>query len=76
MKKKITKELERLIERANKKLEAAKDARNEVMAYIEDHYDINTREYYDILEDECSWCYGIDMRGLEYLINAKNKGDI
>ena len=65
----MDKNLQKLIENFNKKLEAAQDARSEVMDYLEEKYDIDTRAEYETLEDECNWCYGIDIRGLESLIS-------
>lgn len=64
----MDKELQKLIDDFNKKLAEAQDARSEVMYYLEDKYDIDTREEYETLEDECDWCYGIDIRGIEKLI--------
>ena len=67
-------ELQKLIEDFNKKFEAAKDARSEVMAYLEEQYDIDTDKEYDTMEDEYAWCYGIDTSGVEKLIKqSKNK---
>ena len=43
---KVTKELERLLARAAKKLDAAQDARSDVDDYLEEHYGINTKEEY------------------------------
>ena len=65
----MDKELQKLIKEFNKKLAEAQDARSEVMAYLEDEYGINTNYEYETLEDECDWCYGIDMRGVEKLIS-------
>ena len=39
---KVTKKLEELLEKASKKLDAAQDARSEVMDYLEEHYGIDT----------------------------------
>ena len=64
----MDKELRKLIDDFNKKLAEAQDARSEVMDYLEEKYDIDTREEYETLEDECDWCYGIDIRGIEKLI--------
>ena len=61
--------LQELIADFNKKLSEAQDARSEVMAYLEDEYGIDTDYEYETLEDECDWCYGIDMRGVEKLIS-------
>lgn len=64
--------LQKLIENFNKKLEEAKDARSEVMDYLNEEYDIDTDKEYDTIEDECDWCYGIDDSGVKMLIeNAK-----
>lgn len=41
---KVTKKLEELLAKASKKLDAAQDARSEVMDYLEEHYGIDTRE--------------------------------
>lgn len=65
---KVTKELERLLTRASKKLDAAQDARLDVMDYLEVHYGINTREKYETMEDQCTWCYGIDENSVRELI--------
>lgn len=65
----MDKELQKLIENFNKKLEEAQDARSEVMAYLEDEYGIDTDYECVTLEDNCDWCYGIDIRGIEKLIS-------
>jgi hypothetical protein len=67
----MDKELQKLIENFNKKLSEAQDARSEVMAYLEDEYGIDTDYEYETLEDECDWCYGIDIKGVEKLINRR-----
>lgn len=69
----MTKELERLIAKADKKLEEAQDARYEAMAYIEEHYGIDTNAYYEEIEDELTWCYGIDAAAVQDLIEKKGK---
>ena len=68
----MDKKLQELIADFNKKLSEAQDARSEVMAYLEDEYGIDTDYEYETLEDECDWCYGIDIRGLEKLIDRRN----
>ena len=68
----MTKKLEKLIEKFNKKLEEAQDARSEVMDYLEEKYDIDTRAEYETLEDELDWCYGINIEGVEKLISKTN----
>ena len=65
---KVTKKLEELLEKASKKLDAAQDARSEVMDYLEEHYGIDTREEYEEIEDRCTWCYGIDKDSVRKLI--------
>lgn len=67
--KKATKKLESLIIRANKKLADAQDARAAVMDYLEEHYGIEPIwEYEQYIEDECSWCYGLNERRILKLI--------
>ena len=65
---KVTKKLEELLAKASKKLDAAQDARSEVMDYLEAHYAIDTREEYEEIEDQCTWCYGIDEDSVRKLI--------
>ena len=69
-------ELQKLIEDFNKKFEEAKDARSEVMAYLEEQYDIDTRKEYETMEDACDWCYGIDTSGVEMLIEKAKSDDM
>ena len=70
---KITKKLENMLAKASKKLEEAQDARNEVMNYLEEHYGIDTQEYFELLEDNATWCYGIDSDKVRELIEKLNK---
>jgi hypothetical protein len=65
----MNKELKNLIENFNKKFVAAQDARSEVMDYLEEMYGIDTREESETIEDELSWCYGIDIDAIEKLIS-------
>lgn len=65
----MNEELQKLIEDFNKKLTEAQEAREKVMEYLEDNYDIDTIENWESLEDEQDWCYGIDVDGVERLIN-------
>lgn len=65
---KVTKKLEELLAKASKKLDAAQDARSEVMDYLEEHYGIDTREEYEKIEDQCTWCYGVDEDSVRKLI--------
>lgn len=65
---KVTKKLEGLLAKASKKLDAAQDARSEVMDYLEEHYEIDTREEYEEIEDQCTWCYGVDEDSVRKLI--------
>lgn len=44
------------------------DARSEVMDYLEEHYGIDTREECEEIEDQCTWCYGIDKDSVRKLI--------
>ena len=60
--------LQELIRDFEKKLSEAQDARQEVMDYLEDYYDIDTRENWETLELETNWCYDIDTDGVKYLI--------
>lgn len=64
----MNKELQNLIKNFNEKFEAAQDARSEVMDYLEEIYGIDTREESETIEDELSWCYGIDVDAIEKLI--------
>ncbi len=64
----MNKEFQKLIENFNKKLEDAQAARSEVMDYLEEKYEIDTNEESETLEDECDWCYGINIEGLKNLI--------
>ena len=58
----MDRKLQELIFIFNMKLEEAQEARSAVMDYLEEKYDIDTRAEYETLEDECNWCYGIDIR--------------
>ena len=64
----MNKELQNLIKNFNEKFEAAQDARYEVMDYLEEMYGIDTREESETIEDNLSWCYGIDVEAIEKLI--------
>ena len=64
----MEKELQELIRNFNQKLEEAQDARSEVMDYLEEHYDIDTRTESDTIEDSLTWCYGIDEDAVKKLI--------
>ena len=64
----MDKELQKLIEDFNKKLDDAQAARSEVMDYLEEKYGIDTTYESETLEDECNWCYGINMEGIDNLI--------
>lgn len=75
MKCRMTKELEKLIAKADKKLDEAKDARADVMWYIQEHYGIDTDYHYEKIEDELSWCYGIDTSAVQDLIESKCNSD-
>ena len=65
---KVTKKLEELLAKASKKLDAAQNARSEVMDYLEGHYGIDTRDEYEKIEDQCTWCFGIDKDSVRELI--------
>ena len=65
--------LQELIRDFEKKLSEVQDARQEVLDYLEDNYDIDTRENWEELEDEHNWCYGIDTDGVKYLIEQREK---
>ena len=65
---KVTKKLEELLAKASKKLDAAQNARSEVMDYLEEHYGIDTRDEYEKIEDQCTWCFGIDKDSVRELI--------
>lgn len=64
----MDKKLQELIKEFNRKLEEAQDARSEVMYYLEEEYEIDTYEECETLENECDWCYGIDVAAVERLI--------
>ena len=54
-------ELHDLLAKAERTLCEAQEARSEVMYYLEQHYKVPDDDYYEeALEDECTWCYGID----------------
>ena len=63
----MDKELQKLIENFNKKFEDAQAARLQVMDYLEEKYGIDTNEECTTLEDECDWCYGINIEGIKNL---------
>ena len=65
----MDKELKELIMDFHKKLEMAQDARDEVMNYLEEKYNIDTIEESETIEDELSWCYGIDVDAIAKLID-------
>ena len=43
------------------------------MDYLEEHYDIDTREEYETIEDSLTWCYAIDVDAVEKLIQETKK---
>ena len=65
---KVTKKLEEFLAKASKKLDAVQNARSEVMDYLEKYYGIDTREEYEEIEDQCTWCYGIDKDSVRKMI--------
>jgi hypothetical protein len=65
--------LKELIVNFEKKLTEAQEARQEVMDYLEDNYDIDTRGKWEELEDGNDWCYGIDIDEVERLIDECEK---
>lgn len=69
----MNKELNKLIGNFHKKLEEAQDARSEAMDYLEEHYDIDTRDENETIEDSLTWCYGIDVDAVEKLIEETKK---
>lgn len=69
----MNKELKKLIENFHKKLEEAQDARSEVLDYLEEHYDIDTRAESETIEDSLTWCYAIDVDAVEKLIAEAKK---
>ena len=69
----MNKDLKKLIGNFHKKFEEAQDARSEVMDYLEEHYDIDTRNESEIIEDSLVWCYGIDVDAVEKLIEETKK---
>lgn len=66
-------ELITLIGNFYQKFEEAQDARSEIMDYLEEHYDIDTRNESGIIEDSLVWCYGIDVDAVEKLIEEAKK---
>ena len=66
-------ELITLIGNFYQKFEEAQDARSEVMDYLEEHYDIDTREECETIEDSLTWCYAIDVDAVEKLIQETKK---
>lgn len=66
----MTKELRELINKANETLREAQNARESVMEYLEEHYDITDTSGYDYFEDECDWCYGLNERKIEMAIEC------
>lgn len=69
----MNEELNKLIGNFHKKLEEAQDARSEVMDYLEEYYDIDTRDESETIEDSLTWCYGIDVDAVEKLIEEIKK---
>ena len=64
----MTNELKELIKKANEKLNEAQDARSAVIEYLEEHYDITDTSGYDYFEDECDWCYGLNVEKINMAI--------
>lgn len=72
----MPKELEELLKEFNEALSKAQGLRRGILDYIEEHYNIDADDiYYDYLEDEYEWCYGINESNLEELINKSIKGE-
>lgn len=57
-------ELKELIKNAEDLLSKAQVARRKVIDYLETHYDVDVEEY-DYFEDECDWCYGLNVFKIE-----------
>lgn len=69
----VPEELQKLLSDFEKKLEDAKNARNEVEYYLEEHFDFSSVEDYETIEDECEWCYGINREGVKKIIRKGAK---
>lgn len=67
----MEKKLQKLIEKFNRTLEAAQDARAEIIDYLEEKYDITNSDVINYIEDKLDWCYGIDISHIESLIKEK-----
>lgn len=63
--------LEKLIAEANKKLGEAQDARRAVLEYLEDNYEIDTLYEMSYLEDDCSFCFGLNEEHIQELVEER-----
>ena len=69
---KRTKELDKMLERLDKKLNEAKEVRYEIENYLENHYGIDVIMEAEYLEDDCFYCYGFDDEHISKIIQQKN----
>ncbi len=71
---KITPELYKLLSEADTALAKAMDAKEAVHHYLEHHYKIDDECFDNIIEDNFTWCYGIDEKKLEkYLAGTQEQ---
>ena len=66
----MTEELKALIKNFNEKLHDAQCARNKIMEYLEEHYDIDENSV--AFEDNLIWCFGINVDEIEKSITLND----
>lgn len=65
----MTKKLQKMIDRFDKKVEEARTARDEIMNYLGEKYKFDPDECYECFCDDSVWVEGIDMDTVDSLIN-------
>ena len=61
-------ELRRLLDVFNEKLNEAQRARGELVDYLEGKYEIHGSE--EEIEDRCDWCFGVDEEVIKELVRS------
>lgn len=65
----MTKKLQKMIDRFDKKVEEARMARDEIMNYLGKKYKFDPDKCYEYFCNDCNWVEGIDMDTVNDLIS-------
>lgn len=65
----MTKKLQKMIDRFDKKIEEARMARDEIMYYLGKKYRFDPDKCYECFCSDSNWVEGIDMDTIEELVN-------